>query len=384
MLRSLVVAIAAVAGCSTAPSIELPRAGTDDYEVVRGDLEDYVVLTGKLESADSVQLVVPRTNTWQLSIRWLADDGSRVDAGGKVVEFDNGNLMQRLLDLELAIVRADNDLASQRATDAVALADKELEVERQRVEVAKAELDANLPRALVSRREWEDNRIKLERARTAHANAIDDLESFRRSSRLEQEVKRLELGKAERNYERVAAQLDSLVIRAPRAGVVVVADHPWFGRRLQLSDVVQPGFAVAQISNLGAMKVSAHLSDVDDGRVSAGMPARCVLDAYPDRVFRGVVSKLSEIAREHSQTSTRRFFEVTVELDDTDVVMRPGMSVRVDVLARVARDAVLAPRAAVPPGGSREVDIDFCTARHCVVNRGLEPGQRLSPLEDER
>jgi multidrug resistance efflux pump len=279
----------------------------------------------------------------------------------------------------------------------VVIADKELEVERQRVEVAKAELDAEIPASLLARREFAENKLKLERARTAHATAIDDLASTRKAVALEEEVKTIEYDKSVRNFERTEKQLDALVLTAPRSGVLVVSNHPWFGRKLQVSDMVQPGFSALRVSNLDAMMVEAQLSDVDVGRVEAGLKAECVLDAYPDRPFAGTVKEVSEIAREPNESSPRRFFAVTVALETTDTdVMRPGMSVRVDIPARVEADAVVVPREALVLGDSEDgarallrgggeatVEIGLCTARVCTVASGLEVGQPLRYAEDQ-
>jgi hypothetical protein len=56
------------------------------------------------------------------------------------------------------------------------------------------------------------------------------------------------------------------------------------------------------------------------------------LDAYPELGFAGAVEHVSPIAREMSQQSLRRSFEVGVSFDRIDVSrMLPGMSVRVEV-----------------------------------------------------
>ena len=64
---------------------EVTRTGV----VTRGDLADRVVLTGDLRAPSSVDLTAPRTETWQIAIRWLAKDGAEVKAGDRVLEFDN-------------------------------------------------------------------------------------------------------------------------------------------------------------------------------------------------------------------------------------------------------------------------------------------------------
>jgi multidrug efflux pump subunit AcrA (membrane-fusion protein) len=83
---------------------------------------------------------------------------------------------------------------------------------------------------------------------------------------------------------------------------------------------------------------------------------------------------------------------VQIRLDRVDVKkMRPGMSVRVEVLGPEIRGALLAPRAAIDftgkrprvvlaggaKGATRDVRLGPCDASFCVVEEGLEDGARL-------
>ena len=70
-------------------------------------LEDRLVLTGELEAISSENLVVPRTPSWLLSVRWLAEDGATVKKGDRVVEFDSSSFTSTLEDKRLAVVRAE-------------------------------------------------------------------------------------------------------------------------------------------------------------------------------------------------------------------------------------------------------------------------------------
>ena len=87
------------------------------------------------------------------------------------------------------------------------------------------------------------------------------------------------------------------------------------GRKFLVGDQAFPGWAVASLPDLGAMQVRARLADVDDGAVRAGMRADCILDAYPDKVWKGTVKQVSPMARAEGREATRRFFDVLVELD---------------------------------------------------------------------
>jgi len=135
--------------------------------------------------------------------------------------------------------------------------------------------------------------------------------------------------------------------------------------------------------------VEAWLLDADDGRVREGAPAICICDAYPDEPLGGRVLGVAPAARELGEPGARRAFQVIVALEGADASrVTPGMSVRVEVECRRSSGVLLAPRAALdlsstPPrvvldsGRTREVVIGACGPQDCMVEQGLDEGQRL-------
>jgi HlyD family secretion protein len=142
------------------------------------------------------------------------------------------------------------------------------------------------------------------------------------------------------------------------------------------------------------MEVAAALAESDHGRVAPGMKARCILDTYPDQVFEGRLEEVGSVAREGGgrgwfSSTTRPGFPVRVSLARTDPLMRPGLSVRVEVVRAGWERALSVPRGAVrfekdgpvvrrAGGGTAKVRLSACTPVECVVDSGLEEGDRVS------
>ncbi len=183
--------------------------------------------------------------------------------------------------------------------------------------------------------------------------------------------------------------IGALSIRAPQAGVLQVADHPWEGRKLQVGDVVWVGLPVLRLPDLDAVEVEATLFDVDDGAIAVGAPARCTVDSYPQETLAGEVAAITPVAQELRRGSQRRAFRVTVALQPTGTQrLLPGMSVKVEVEAERREDAVLVPRSCLVVAGdmttvrlvdgtSVSVRLGPCSAHHCVVEEGPAAGARL-------
>ena len=196
----------------------------------------------------------------------------------------------------------------------------------------------------------------------------------------------------------VEKSLTSMSLVAPKAGIFLVGNFWQWGpegpRKLQPGDTVWPGYPVGTIPDPTEMEVQAALAESDHGRIAPGMKARCILDTYPDRVFEGRLEEIGSVARESGgrgwfASATKPGFPVRVSLARTDPLMRPGLSVRVEVV-RGAWDEALACRAApcasrrtgrwcaAPAGDEAKVRLAACTPVECVVESGLAEGDRVS------
>ncbi|HEX5061009.1 MAG TPA: hypothetical protein VFV99_16695 [Kofleriaceae bacterium] len=138
------------------------------------------------------------------------------------------------------------------------------------------------------------------------------------------------------------------------------------------------------------MEVRAELSDVDDGRVMIGMAGTCTLDAYPADGVPCVVKDLMPVASGKGGQSLRRGFAIVLTIDKVDhEKMRPGMAVKVELAPAKAPAQLVVPRGAVhfdkdktrvklASGELRDVELGACDAQGCVVTKGLASGDGVS------
>jgi len=395
-LVAAVLLCGALAGCATnqattAPTPPAPAATSGSQsQSWTGELRRTFLLTGELEAVTGYGVLVPRTPMWQVNIRWMLDDGSPVEAGDKVVELDTTQIVGDVAQKRIAADTALSELYQKQADVAVELADKEFAVEQARTEADKAARKAQVPLELMDRRAYQEAQLAADRTRVSHENAVGDLEAYKVTSQREIEVLRIDLDKAQRDIERAAQALEAMELRAPRGGIFVVGEHPWEGRKIQLGDSVWVGMKIAEVPDLTSMRVRAWLSDVDDGEIEVGMPATCTIDAYPDRSVPGRVAEIGVVAQEgRGQNATRRYFDVLIELERADPeIMRPGMSVKVEVEAERRADVVLVPRTSLAldaqgphvvlaDGATQPIELGACSATACEVRSGLGAGVRL-------
>jgi multidrug efflux pump subunit AcrA (membrane-fusion protein) len=366
--------------------------------VVGKSVEDVFLLTGELRAVRSESLVTPR-GEGELQIRWLAEDGAEVKEGERLAEFDPTRLIQTIEERRLRLRQAEIDVESRERQAAAETDKKRVAVEKAELEAEKARLDESIPLEyrdpkdrLALQAQWQQAKAALQKARF-------EREAYAVTSRADVAAARAGLEKAGREVAAVEMSLGSMSLVAPRAGIFLVGNFWQWGpegpRKLQPGDTVWPGYTVATIPDPSEMEVQAALAEADHGRIAVSMKARCILDTYPDRVFDGRIEEIGSVATEAGRSSAasgiQPGFPVRIALARTDPLMRPGLSVRVEVVRGAWQKALSVPRGAVRfetngaivrrPGGSTvPVRLAACTPVECVVESGLAEGDRVAPF----
>jgi len=130
-------------------------------------------------------------------------------------------------------------------------------------------------------------------------------------------------------------------IVTPIDGVVVDRQYD-VGQTVAASFQAPTLFTIAQ--DLTKMQVSADVSESDIGQIKVGERVRFTVDAYPEREFRGKVSQIRLNATVNQNVVT---YPVIVEVDNTDLLLRPTMTANVSLDVATARNVLRIPNAAL-------------------------------------
>lgn len=335
-----------------------PALAATPYEPSR------LLLTGELVALKSSTLTVPQTPTWMVQIRWLAQDGGAVKKGDIVAEFDNSTFAATLEEKRLALTEAEAEQVRVTEESRATETDRLLEVERKRIGLSKAKLEAAVPLELRSRREHEEKQLALKKAEAELQKALTELEGFRKGAEADRRIREIAIEKAKREIRTTEAAVDALTLRAPEDGLVVIGDTPRDRRKIQVGDQLWPGVIVARLPDLSGLRVEASLYDVDDGRLEPGMTAVVTADAFADRPMTGRVEEVAAVAQQPTNDSLRRVFRVVLSIAEKPFEgLRPGLSAKVEIPLRgsggkekPAASALAAPATpsapATPPPGA--------------------------------
>jgi len=124
---------------------------------------------------------------------------------------------------------------------------------------------------------------------------------------------------------------------APFDGVITQAE-PLTG------DMVSPGTLAFRVDDLSHLLVDLQISEVDINNVTVGQAVTVTFDAVQGKSYTGQVSRISQAG---DSTGSGVNFTVTVELTQSDELVKPGMTAAVNITVREVQDALLVPNRAV-------------------------------------
>jgi multidrug efflux pump subunit AcrA (membrane-fusion protein) len=340
----------------------------------------------------------PNVNIWPLTITWLAEDGSEVETGDVIVQFDPSQLADNLESLERKLLDARSRLETTRAASNSEVLAAGFDLKKAQIDLRKAELDARIPVSLLSTQEYDAFQVARSQAELSHREAARALRARRNSAAAALAEQEVLLSQAVTALERARVGMDLLTLRAPRPGVIVRREHPRHGRAIRAGDLIFPGISIVSLPDISSMVVEAHLFDVDDGQIDEGMEVTAIVDAFPDRPMRGTVAKIDNIAGQMSPHSRRRTFRTIVKVAGLDAEhMRPGMSVKV-IVRNSFENQLLIPRTSLvwETGDSQAavkvqtlegtwltLSLGSCNVEVCIVRKGIEEGTLVGNARPE-
>lgn len=225
---------------------------------------------------------------------------------------------------------------------------------------------------LIARLDQSVARNDLEQARAdlmvAEANLTQAQNNMRRSEQLferglisaeemdrikvEEVRARSQLVRATAALELAEERMEETIVRSPIDGIMLTKD-------VEVGQIISSGVTtvgggtlLATVADMNYVHVKANVDEVDIGRVQPGQKARIVADAYPDRVFKGEVIRVSPQGRTEQNITT---FRVTILVPNEGGFLKAGMSSDVELEVASKQNIVQVPNEAlIDPGMLQE------------------------------
>ncbi|MBU4382938.1 MAG: efflux RND transporter periplasmic adaptor subunit [Proteobacteria bacterium] len=286
-----------------------------------------ILVSGNIEVTEvQVSFRIPG----RTAVRFVSE-GEKIMKGQPVARLDDEEYSR-----EVALSAA--ELAAAKALLAELLAgSRPQEIETAKAIASRAKAEAKRWKAEYKRQEnlFRKNVIPardFEIAQTAHQTAREKLREAREHLNLVKEGPRKEAiahaqAQAERAKEALAlakTRLGFTILKSPLNGVVL-SEH------IESGEYVYPGTPVVTVGRLDKVWLRAYINETDLGRIKINQEVQVTIDTYPDKVYEGKISFISQEAEftpKNVQTQAERVklvYRIKVDISNPRQELKPGM-----------------------------------------------------------
>ena len=284
------------------------------------ELTTTVSATGNLEPTNTIDVGIEVSGT---VTDVLVDYNDRVKVGQLMARLDTTKLSSKVTSSKAALLRYQANISAAKAS----LANAKNEFER--VHKMYASTGGNYPskkevdeadNALLSAKAGLDAAIA--QSAQAHAELEADEDNLRKAI--------------------IVSPVDGIILeRKVEPGQTVVAS-------------MQTPVLFKMAKNLSTMKVIVSVDEADIGEVKEEQNVTFSVDAYPNHLFKGVITQLRLNSQMVNGVVT---YDAVVEVPNTDLKLRPGMTATAQIITGVLPNVLVVPNAALrftPPKSKEE------------------------------
>lgn len=244
---------------------------------------------------------------------------SRISGRLKEVRAERGDFVSRG---QLLAVVDDEDLLQQIRRAEASIAVARASVQREQASTENLQLQAN-----------RYQRLFVEKL--ISEQDLQDLESRLRVSQAQVQLAQAQVDQAEASLRELRVQQQQTQIYSPMDGFVGV-------RYLDPGALVNASVPILSVVDVSRLKTVVPVPEADLRRVSPGLGGEVRVDAYPDQVYRGTVTRISPLLNPATRTG-----DIEIEIPNPSRLLKPGMFARVSLKAETARPALAIPRSAL-------------------------------------
>ncbi|MBI2953546.1 MAG: efflux RND transporter periplasmic adaptor subunit [Chloroflexi bacterium] len=352
-------------GRPKAEDIDAARAAVRNAEVALANIQDSLILTQKSDTVSKNFRDRENEHNWY-----------EARYGETLAKFKQGGASQADVDRDWSnLLTAKERLDSARANAEIALRKAENDVSKAKEDSANAQ--DNLQKI-----EAGPTQDQLKTAEAAMLQAKSQLET-KTAGASPTDIATQEV--AVRLAEATLSQKQQLLQKAP---LIAPFDGVIDSISVNVGEQVTASKAVMIIVNLNQFRIDARVDESDVASIVVGQPALVGADALPNQ---NMTARVSFIGAIPTTSQGVVLYPVTLELDPTNVPIRPGMTANVAVEITRRENILLVPNRAVRSQGrnrvvevmvdgkpeSRTVTVGMSNDQFTEVSNGLQEGDTV-------
>lgn len=314
-------------------------------DVKKGPFKVEIETTGELEAKNSVKIQGPTQlrnyEIWRIGIQSIIDEGTLVKKGDWVATLDRSEFQTKYNQKNIELEKANSKFVQTQL-------DTTLQMRQSRDELINLKYEWQEKEIVLEQSKFEppatikQNEINRDKAKRAYEQAEENYKIKSRQNIEKMREVSAELRKVQAEFDGMTKIMAEFNVLAPEDGMVIY-QKDWDGKPIKAgSQVGLWNPTVATLPDLTVMMSKTYVNEVDVRKVKPGQKVDVGLDAYPDKRLSGNVVRVANVG-EQRPNSDAKVFEVAVEINGTDLTLRPSMTTSNKILTSVKDDALFIP-----------------------------------------
>ena len=361
----------------------------------KGKLEVTVMASGELVTEKFKSINAPvdelrQHEIWEVSIAYLIPEGTVVDSGDIVAELDRTKITEKLNEIEKTIQLNQEDLESSKLDTSIELSAirDELQNSLYNIEEMKFTLEQSKYESPAVIKQAKN---QLEKAEREYDQSLKNqkLKTKKAESTINQQKWEIQQLIEKRNS--ILNLMGRFTILSPGKGMIGYYKGR-DGQKIEAGSTIQMWSSpiIATLPNFTSMNSNVYVNEIDISKIKNGQKVRVNVDAFPDKSFKGTITFIANIG-EQLPSSDAKVFNVIVKLNETDPVLKPGMTTNNTIYTSVFDNVVYVPIEAVyfnetdtfvyKTNGlnktKQKVKVGEFNDNYIVINEGLKENDKI-------
>jgi HlyD family secretion protein len=362
-------------------------------ETKKGQFDIVVTTTGELQAKKSTDIIGPEftqsrnIRAMDIKITDMVPEGTEVKPGDYVATLDRTSFDNSLKDELERQTTYETNLEMKILDTAVTLSNLRDNIKNLRftVEEAAITLQQSKYEPPTTIRQAE---ISLDKANRSLDQAIRGYSLKVEQAKSDMRTAKTNLSEEQTRVHDLQILLSKFVITAPSEGMIIYKRDRTGTKRKVGSSISPWDNVVATLPDMSQMLSKTYVNEIDVSKVKAGQRVEIVVDAFPEKSYTGVVTSVANIG-EQLPNADAKVFEVNIEVDGSDPILRPSMTTGNKIITNTISDVIYIPLESVQAGadsipfvytkkGDRQVVVlGESNENNVVIEQGLEPGTMI-------
>jgi len=384
----LLFTVAMLMACSQKEKQEIPVS-----KAIKGTFYQDVVETGEIQAIHSINITSP-TISWRygsLKITQIVKDGKDVKTGDTVIVFDPSEVRKAIVEAESRLQISYAELEKLKAEQQSGLEEQKSDYEVTRIsqEIAKIEFEGSGYEANIKRKEIE---LQLENSNIALKRAKEQIDNLVKIQNEDLKQKMLSINQDKDRLKEANETLNKLFLISPSPGIAMINTSWSSGNKFQVGDQCWSGFPLILLPDLGMLKATVQINEVDIAKITKGLKVQIKPDAFSDSTYTGEVQSVANLAINKDGTSKIKVFPVDILIKEKGKKLLPGLSVSCRLLVKKIPNVIYIPVEALNTDGIQEyvflkskkgfkkivVETGVSNTDHVIITKGLNAGDAVA------